>query len=652
MFTPRTLAMGIAFLRRSCRRGSLYRRPSPRLHRCVAGRSLDRAPQFAPPSAAARRPGAWPDLSTRNEQWEDTDEPGSTQILQRLRLLRFDRARGPARIRGRRPRGAGCWRLRRDRHRLESGGARGAREAPPHRRASPHLAAALARRGEEGQARQPAVGQLVGAEIARGHGQGRHRYRHGLADHAAGQLPGQRQGHRRRQHARVYRLHHESNVGSPRPLRPVRHAAAAAHRREPQGNRLFLRHAESRRRRHDDELRRQVAGLPAVRAGLGGAQPPQGNGLYPSDRRQLLRQPGAGRGGIDHRVRHRHHPHHRQPAAQRHLAALQGHQLHLLPRRRRADRLRRALPGADREHAALQGQVHARDRRRRAQPLLLRHRPDLERGDHRRARQARADLADRLRHRLSLSHRARSHQGARGLVQRRRPHGHRARERAAHPPAAQGGVGGGGDRARPMRYELYYWPTIQGRGEFVRLALEEAGADYVDVARRGKSGVPAMMKLIDGQRIKRPPFAPPFLRAGKLVIGQTANILLYLGSRLGLAPRDEAGRLWVHQLQLTITDLVVLIHDTHHPVTGYLYYEEQRPAAKLATKYFWRHRLPKFMRYFERVLEKSGGPYVLGRRLTYVDLSLFQIVEGLRYARSEEHTSELQSLRHLVCRLL
>jgi glutathione S-transferase len=183
-----------------------------------------------------------------------------------------------------------------------------------------------------------------------------------------------------------------------------------------------------------------------------------------------------------------------------------------------------------------------------------------------------------------------------------------------------------------MRYELYYWPTIQGRGEFVRLALEEAGADYVDVARRGKRGVPAMMTLIDGQRIKRPPFAPPFLRAGKLVIGQTANILLYLGSRLGLAPRDEAGRLWVHQLQLTITDLVVLIHDTHHPVTGYLYYEEQRPAAKLATKYFWRYRLPKFMRYFERVLEKSGGPYVLGRRLTYVDLSLFQIVEGLRYA--------------------
>jgi glutathione S-transferase len=184
-----------------------------------------------------------------------------------------------------------------------------------------------------------------------------------------------------------------------------------------------------------------------------------------------------------------------------------------------------------------------------------------------------------------------------------------------------------------VRYELYYWPTIQGRGEFVRLALEEAGADYVDVARRrGKRGVPAMMKFIEGPRANRPPFAPPFLKAGKLVIGQTANILFYLGARLGLAPRDEAGRLWLHQLQLTITDLVVLIHDTHHPITGYLYYEQQRAAAKLYSKYFWRYRLPKFLRYFERVLDRSGGPYILGRRLSYVDLSLFQIVEGLRYA--------------------
>ena len=200
-----------------------------------------------------------------------------------------------------------------------------------------------------------------------------------------------------------------------------------------------------------------------------------------------------------------------------------------------------------------------------------------------------------------------------------------------------------------MRYELYYWPTIQGRGEFVRLALEEAGADYVDVARRGgKRGVPAMMKFIDGKRIARPPFAPPFLKAGKLVIAQTANILFYLGPRLGLAPRDEASRLWLHQLQLTIADLAVLIHDTHHPVTGYLYYEQQRPAAKLATKYFWRYRLPKFLRYFERVLEKSSGPYLLGRRLTYPDLSLFQLVEGLRYAFPKRMKRFERKVPHIV----
>ena len=184
-----------------------------------------------------------------------------------------------------------------------------------------------------------------------------------------------------------------------------------------------------------------------------------------------------------------------------------------------------------------------------------------------------------------------------------------------------------------MRYELYYWPTIQGRGEFVRLALEEAGADYIDVARRpGKRGVSAMTKLMDDRRSKRPPYAPPFIKVGKLVIAQTANILLYLGPRLGLAPRDEAGRLWAHQLQLTISDLVVEIHDSHHPVTTYLYYEEQRPAAKRRTADFWRYRVPKILGYFERVLARSGGPHVLGRRLCYVDLSLFQIIEGLRYA--------------------
>src|SRR5438270_13634353 len=181
-----------------------------------------------------------------------------------------------------------------------------------------------------------------------------------------------------------------------------------------------------------------------------------------------------------------------------------------------------------------------------------------------------------------------------------------------------------------MKYELYYWPEIQGRGEYVRLALEEAGAAYVDVAR-GPRGTAAMMKMMDADG-GTPPFAPPFLKAGKLVIGQTANILLYLGARHGLAPKTEAGQLWVHQLQLTIADLVLEIHDTHHPLGPTLYYEDQHAPAKRRTDEFWQERGPKYLGYFEQLLQDNGGAYVTGRRLTYVDLSLFQIVAGLRYA--------------------
>jgi glutathione S-transferase len=185
-----------------------------------------------------------------------------------------------------------------------------------------------------------------------------------------------------------------------------------------------------------------------------------------------------------------------------------------------------------------------------------------------------------------------------------------------------------------MQYELYYWPTIQGRGEFVRLALEEAGAKYIDVARKPtkSGGVPAMMTFLDGKRVKHPPFAPPFLKSGNLIIGQTANILLFLGPRHDLAPKSEAGRLWIHQLQLTIADLVVEVHDTHHPIASGLYYEDQRREAKHRASDFLKNRAPKFLHYFERVIEGSGGTYLLGRRLTYADLSLFQIVDGLRYA--------------------
>jgi glutathione S-transferase len=196
-----------------------------------------------------------------------------------------------------------------------------------------------------------------------------------------------------------------------------------------------------------------------------------------------------------------------------------------------------------------------------------------------------------------------------------------------------------------MRYQLYYWPGIQGRGEYVRLALEEAGADYADVAR-GERGMAAMMQMMEA-RGGTPPFAPPFLKAGRLLIGQTANILLYLGSRHGLAPKAEAGRLWVHQLQLTVADFVLEIHDTHHPLGPSLYYEDQRQPAKKRSAEFWNERVPKYLGYFERRLQDHGGFYLTGRRLTYVDLSLFQIVEGLRYAfpkRMKAFEREIPSL--------
>ena len=188
-----------------------------------------------------------------------------------------------------------------------------------------------------------------------------------------------------------------------------------------------------------------------------------------------------------------------------------------------------------------------------------------------------------------------------------------------------------------MRYELYYWPGIQGRGEFVRLSFEAAGTSYVDVARltrREGGGVPALMRFLETDAVRRKPFAPPFLKAGKLVIAQTANILQFLGPRLGLAPADEAGRLWAHQLQLTIADLVTEVHDTHHPIAGSLYYEQQKSEARRGASHFVSERIPKYLDYFEQVLADNprGKGHTVGKALTYVDLSLFQIVAGLRYA--------------------
>jgi len=206
-----------------------------------------------------------------------------------------------------------------------------------------------------------------------------------------------------------------------------------------------------------------------------------------------------------------------------------------------------------------------------------------------------------------------------------------------------------------MRYELYYWPGIQGRGEFVRLALEAAGADYVDVARlsgQGKS-VTAMLRLMNDDVLPQPPFAPPFLKAGKLVIAQTANILQYLGPHLGLVPASAAGRSWAHQLQLTVTDFLFEVHDTHHPISVELYYSEQKTEAKRRTKYFLETRVPKYLGYFERVAAANRGRMV-GRSLSYVDLSMFQILAGLRYAfpktiaKLERDWPTLVALHHKV----
>ncbi|WP_219114900.1 glutathione S-transferase [Janthinobacterium sp. UMAB-56] len=188
-----------------------------------------------------------------------------------------------------------------------------------------------------------------------------------------------------------------------------------------------------------------------------------------------------------------------------------------------------------------------------------------------------------------------------------------------------------------MSYELYYWPTLQGRGEFIRLALEEAGADYRDIARlpeRKGQGMPAMLACLDGDRAPQAAYAPPVLRDGEMLIGQTTNILLYLGRRLGLAPRAESGRLWLNQLQLTMADWLTEVHDTHHPLSMNQYYEEQQQAAMLRSADFRRTRLPKFLAYFTQVLLSNGrrGQYLVGAKLTYGDLSLFQMLAGLRHA--------------------
>ncbi len=182
-------------------------------------------------------------------------------------------------------------------------------------------------------------------------------------------------------------------------------------------------------------------------------------------------------------------------------------------------------------------------------------------------------------------------------------------------------------------YELHYWPTIQGRGEFVRLALEDAGAPYIDIAR-GPHGVRDMMKIMKSEDAGVHPFAPPFLVSGALVIAQTANILQYLAPRHGLVPEDEDARIAGNQLMLTIADLVNEVHDTHHPISTGLYYEDQKPEAKKRSHSFLAERAPKFLGYFEGILERAKGRHrhLVGKETSYVDLAIFQALSGLEYA--------------------
>ena len=179
-----------------------------------------------------------------------------------------------------------------------------------------------------------------------------------------------------------------------------------------------------------------------------------------------------------------------------------------------------------------------------------------------------------------------------------------------------------------MAYKLWYWPSLQGRGEFVRLALEAAEILYEDCARTvGEDGL--MADLND--RTGRSPFAPPYLELDGLVIAQVANILLYLGERHGLAPSSMADRLWLNQLQLTIADLVAEVHNVHHPVAMMDYYDDQKPEAARAAKQFREERMPKFLGHFEDAAQANPGEWLIDHKWSYADTSLFQVVEGLRY---------------------
>lgn len=184
-------------------------------------------------------------------------------------------------------------------------------------------------------------------------------------------------------------------------------------------------------------------------------------------------------------------------------------------------------------------------------------------------------------------------------------------------------------------YELYYWPSIQGRGELVRLALEEAGAAYVDVAR--VKGAEAIASVLGAEAGGGRHFAVPVLKCGDVVLGQTACILDFLATRHEqlLPDHDVVTRHRALELQLTFADLIAEVHDTHHPIAVSAYYDEQKEEAKKRTSSFLNERMPKFLGFFESVLAEnkaSKKEHLVGGGFSHVDLTAFHVLSGLAYA--------------------
>jgi glutathione S-transferase len=194
--------------------------------------------------------------------------------------------------------------------------------------------------------------------------------------------------------------------------------------------------------------------------------------------------------------------------------------------------------------------------------------------------------------------------------------------------------------------ELWYWPNIPGRGEFVRLFMEAGEIEYEDVAR--EKGVEALVEDMASREGIRP-FAPPYIVDDDLCIGQTAHILAYLSDKHGLGAGELDLDLQMIQLQLDISDMVEEVHSTHHPIAGSLYYQDQMEAAYENARAFREERIPKYLDHFEAALEGQGGPFVLGDQWNHVDTSLFQLMEGLDYA-FPKRMRELDYPRLELCR--